>query len=184
MKMYIVHSDKIKVFTDKQALIKYLGKEKSKTINRIGKTPYPKLDDVKISEVEIIEETTASQYLETALSLQTPPEGDLANKLEALKSMFIKFAKEDPQKQKFLNQLETTPIEKKSLSKLITKWTGYLLSVNESIPWYKAILDIHNFKKIENSYVREIFYSDGSSRYQNVKVNDTAKELFNLAKSK
>lgn len=47
MKMYIVHSDTTKLFYDEQALIKYLGTEKSKRIYYGGKY-IPKLDWVKM----------------------------------------------------------------------------------------------------------------------------------------
>jgi hypothetical protein len=108
---------------------------------------------------------------------------ELSQKLEKFKSIYLEFAKEDILKKRFLSQLETTPVEKKSLSKLISGWVGYLFSVNDSVDWFRAILDIHNFRKIEDYYTQEVFYSNGTSRYQNVKVNDITKQNFLLAKS-
>lgn len=191
MKMYIVHSDTTKLFYDEPALIKYLGTEKSKRIYYGGKY-IPKLDWVKIEtvEVEILEESVASSYLESYIestNRQTKVDSilgdELSQKLEKFKSMYLEFAKDSVLKNRFLNQLDTTPVEKKPLSKLFSGWVGYLFSVNDSVEWFRAILDIHNFRKIQDSYVREIFYSNGSSRYQNVKVNDLAKENFYKAKS-
>ena len=196
MKVFIVHSDTTKLFYDEQSLIKYLGSEKSKKI-LIGSVSAPnkyasKLDHIKIEtvELEVLEETVASTYLKSYIestNRQTKVNSvlgdDLSQKLEKFKSMFLEFAKEDVLKTKFISQLETTPIEKKSLSKLISGWVGYLFSVNESVEWFKSILDIHNFRKIEDFYVREMFYSNGTSRYQNVKVTDEAKQNFKLAKS-
>jgi hypothetical protein len=190
MKMYIVHTDTKKLFYDEQSLIKYLGTEKSKRIYYGGKY-ISKLDWVKIEtvEVEILEESVASSYLESYIestNRQTKVNSilgdDLSQKLEKFKSMFEEFAKDDVLRKRFLNQLETTPVEKKTLSKLISVWTGYLFSVNDSVEWFRAILDIHNFRKIDDSYVREIFYSNGTSRYQNVKVSESTKENFYKAK--
>jgi hypothetical protein len=108
---------------------------------------------------------------------------EFATKIEKFKKLFLEFAKDDILKKRFLDQLETTPLEKKSLSKLISGWVGYLFSVNDSVEWFRTILDIHNFRKIEDSYIREIFYSNGTSRYLNVKTNESAKENFLKAKS-
>lgn len=191
MKMYIVHSDVTKLFYDEQALVKYLATQKSKRVFSSGKFQ-PKLDYVKIEtvELEVLEENIGSTYLNSyveSTNRQTKVNSvlgdDLSQKLEKFKSLFLEFAKEDVQKKKFLSQLEITPVEKKSLSKLVSNWVGYLFAVNDSVEWFKAILDIHNFRKIEDSYVREIFYSNGSSRYQNVKVNDITKENFYKAKN-
>lgn len=190
--MFIVHSDTTKLFYDEQSLVKYLGSEKSKkTLQSNGKY-VSKLEHIKIEtvELEVLEETVASTYLNSYIestNRQTKVNSvlgdELSQKLEKFKSMFLELAKEDILKTRFISQLETTPIEKKSLSKLISGWVGYLFSVNESVEWYRAILDIHNFRKIEDFYVREIFYSNGTSRYQNVKVTDEAKQNFNLAKA-
>lgn len=191
MKMYIVYNDTTKLFYDEQALIKYLGTEKSKRIYYGGKY-ISKLDRIKIEtvEVEVLEKNTASAYLDSYIestNRQTKVNSvlgdELSQKLEKFKSMFVEFAKDDVLKTKFINQLEITPVEKKSLSKLFSGWTGYLFSVNDSVEWFRLILDIHNYRKIEDSYAREIFYSNGTSRYQNVKVTDEAKQNFNLAKA-
>lgn len=189
MKMYIVNSDIL--FYDEKSLIKYLSVEKSKQINLGGKF-YPKLDHVKIKtvEVQVLEEDIASDYLESHIEktnretrLNSILGDEFCQKVENFKSLFLKFSKDDNNKVKFLSQIESIPVDKKSYSKLFSMWTGYLFSVNESVDWYKSILDIHNYRKMEDSYVREIFYSNGTSRYQNVKVNDIAKENFNKAKS-
>lgn len=192
MKMFIVHTDYTKLFYDEQSLIKYLGTEKSKRIYHSGKY-IPKLDWVKIEtvEVEVLEENIASSYLDSYIEstkrqtkLNSILGDEISQKFQKFKSMFMELAKDDTEKNKFLNQLEITPVDKKSLSRLITNWTGYLFSVNDSVEWFRSILDIHNFRKIEDSYVREIFYSNGSSQFQNVKVKDTSKQNFAIAKTK
>jgi hypothetical protein len=191
MKKFIVYSDTFKIFNDEKDLIKYLGSEKSKQLWINGKYD-SKLNHIKIEtvEVEVLEETIGSAYLESYIestNRQTKVNSvlgdEFSQKLEKFKSMYLEFTKDDILKKRFLDQLETTPVEKKLVSKLISGWVGYLFAVNESVEWYKAILDIHNFRKIEDYYVREVFYSNGTSRYQNIKVNDLAKENFNKAKA-
>jgi hypothetical protein len=191
MKKFIVHSDRFKIFSEEKDLIKYLASEKSKKMWINGKYDY-KLNHIKIEtvEIEVLEETVASTYLDSYIestNRQTKVNSvlgdELSQKLEKFKSIYLEFAKEDILKKRFLSQLETTPVEKKSLSKLISGWVGYLFSVNDSVDWFRAILDIHNFRKIEDYYTQEVFYSNGTSRYQNVKVNDITKQNFLLAKS-
>ena len=191
MKKFIVYSDTFKIFSEEKDLIKYLGSEKSKQLWINGKYDY-KLNHIKIEtvEIEVLEETVASTYLDSYIestNRQTKVNSvlgdELSQKLEKFKSIYLEFAKEDILKKRFLSQLETTPVEKKSLSKLISGWVGYLFSVNDSVDWFRSILDIHNFRKIEDYYTQEVFYSNGTSRYQNVKVNDIAKQNFLLAKS-
>lgn len=190
MKVFIVHSDTIKLFYDEKSLIRYLGLEKTKQIYMGGKY-VSKLNHIKIETVEldVLEETVASTYLDSYIestNRQTKVNSvlgdELSQKLEKFKSLYLEFAKDDILKKRFLSQLETTPIEKKFLSKLISGWVGYLFSINDSVDWFKSILDIHNFRKIEDFYTREIFYSNGTSRYQSVKVNDLAKQNFHIAK--
>lgn len=190
MKVFIVHSDTIKLFYDEKSLIRYLGLEKTKQIY-MGSKYVSKLNHIKIETVEldVLEETVASTYLDSYIestNRQTKVNSvlgdELSQKLEKFKSLYLEFAKDDILKKRFLSQLETTPIEKKFLSKLISGWVGYLFSINDSVDWFKSILDIHNFRKIEDFYTREIFYSNGTSRYQSVKVNDLAKQNFHIAK--
>jgi hypothetical protein len=190
MKKFIVHSDTVKIFSEEKDMIKYLASEKSKKMWINGKYDY-KLNHIKIEtvEIEVLEETVASTYLDSyiestnrQIKLNSVLGDELSQKLEKFKSLYLEFAKDDILKKRFLSQLETTPTEKKSLSKLISGWVGYLFSINESVDWFKSILDIHNFRKIEDFYTREMFYSNGTSRYQSVKVNDLAKQNFYIAK--
>ena len=191
MKKFIVYSDVIKIFNEEKDLIKYLGTENSKKVYSSGKyISKTELITVQTVEVEVLEENNAANYLEAYIEetkRETRLNGILGDefcqKIENFKSLFLKFSKDDKNKTKFISQLESIPVDKKSYSKLFTMWTGYLFSVNESVEWYKSILDIHNYRKIEDSYVREIYYSNGTSRYVNVKTNEEAKENFLKAKS-
>ena len=153
MKMYIVHTDTKKLFYDEQSLIKYLGTEKSKRIYYGGKY-ISKLDWVKIEtvEVEILEESVASSYLESYIestNRQTKVNSilgdDLSQKLEKFKSMFEEFAKDDVLRKRFLNQLETTPVENiHDIADAIT--------VEAKIP--QEIITKHKIKMLSNDEYR------------------------------
>lgn len=181
--MFIVDNGSLKMFNDEKDLVKFLGSEKTKRKNLKGIS-------IKVAEIEVSEETNGSDYLDSyiessnrQIKLNVVLGDDLSQKVNKFKTMFTELAKEEVIKNRFLTQLETTPVDKKSLSKLFSSYVGYLLSVNESVEWYKTVLSIHNFRKIEDFYIREIFYSNGTSQYANVKVTDGAKQNFNLAKA-
>jgi len=191
MRKFIVHNDTIRIFNTEKELVKYLAVEKSKRIY-IREKLVSKLEGIIIQTVEmdVLGESLASNYFEAyvenankEIELKSGLGDETSRKLEKFKSMFLEFAKDDMNKKKFLAQLETTPAGKKYLSKLLSSWVGYLFSVSDQVEWFKSILDIHNFRKIEDYYVREVFYSDGTSRYSRIKVNDSNKENFEKAKA-
>lgn len=191
MKKFIFYGDTIKIFSEEKELIKYLSREKPKKVYMDGKFR-SRLEGIYIETVEInvLDTNIASKYLESYvennkrhIKLNSVLGDDLSQKVEKFKEMFLSYAKDDLNKDKFLSQLEATPLDKKSLSKLISGWVSYLFFVDNSVEWFKSILDIHNFRKIENSYVRELFDSRGVSRYVNMVISDTSKENFERAKS-
>lgn len=183
MRKFIVHADTIKIFVDEKDLVKYLGVEKGK-----GKM----LEHIYIEEAEIniIKDGNALNYLDLYIQstnaqnkIKSSLGDEFHEKLEKFKLMFLELAKDDPLKKRFIAHLETIPQEKKHISKLFSKYPGYLFSINDSIEWFKVILDVHNYKKIERSYIREIFYSNGASNFCNVVVKESAKKSFEVAKS-
>lgn len=191
MKKFIFYGDTIKIFLEEKDLIKYLSREKPKKVYMDGKFR-SKLDGIYIETVEInvLDTSIASKYLESYVEnnkrqtkINSALGDDLSQKVGKLKNMFLELSKDDINKDRFLSQLEATPVEKKSLSKLISGWANYLFFVDDSVDWFRIILDIHNFRKIEDSYIRELFDSRGVSRYVNMKVKDSAKENFEKAKS-
>lgn len=191
MKKFIFYGDTIKIFQEEKDLIKYLSREKPKKVYIDGKFR-SRLDGIYIETVEInvLDTSIASKYLESYvennkrhIKLNSVLGDELSKKVEKFKNMFLLSAKDDINKDRFLSQLEATPLERKSLSKLISGWAGYLFFVDNSVEWFRSILDIHNFRKIENSYVRELFDSRGVSRYVNMVIGDSTRENFEKAKS-
>lgn len=103
-------------------------------------------------------------------------------KASIFKQMFVQLAEEGMAKKNFLDKLEDTPIDKKAYSKLIVYFAGYLFSVSDSVEWYKTILSIHGFKKMNDSYTTEVFFSNGQSQLRSVRVSESSKVNFALAK--
>jgi hypothetical protein len=185
MEIYLVntHGSGRKYFEDEKSLLQFLNNESLKGENISNFS-------VKVVECTAKEELDGLKYIQSfkdksnrAIKLNAVLGDEFSSKVEKFKTMFSELAKDDSSKIKFKSKLDIVSTDKKALSRLFTTNVGYLFSVDTSVDWYKTILDIHNFKKIEDFYVREVFYSNGTSRYQNVKVPDLAKENFNKAKS-
>lgn len=183
MKKFILYGESIKIFDDEQSLVKFLGSEKSRSKD----ISYYK---VTVAEVEVISESAAPSYLNSYIEstdrqskVDAVLGDEFSQKIEKFKSMFNNLAKDDIEKSKFMVKLETIPLDKKSYSKLFTSNVGYLFSVSDSVEWYKTILSIHGFRKMEDSYTREIFFSNGMSQFRSVRVSESSKTNFALAKS-
>jgi len=176
--MYIIDN---RVFFTKESLIKFLGNEMSKSED---------ISNYNIIEVEYNEtsktdgKTLMSQYItqkDREMKLNSVMGDDLSTNFSRFKEMFLELAEDNQLKNKFSSKLETTPVVKSKISKLLTDNVGYLLSVNTSVEWYKTILSLHNFRKIEDFYHREAIFS-GRVMTGRIKVTDEAKTNFNLAK--
>jgi hypothetical protein len=185
MKIYLVNTNGSgrKYFEDEKSLIQFLNNEslKGENISRFN---------VKEVEYTINEDLDGSQYIQSftdksnrEIKLNAVLGDDFSAKVEKFKTMFCEFAKDDVLKTRFKSKLDIIATNKKALSRLFTSNVGYLFSVNTSVEWYNAILAIHNFKKIEDKYVREIAYSNGTTAWSNVRVTDEAKKNFNIAKN-
>lgn len=184
MKRFILNGESIKIFDDEQSLVKFLGSEKSRSKD----ISYYK---ITVAEVEVLSESDAKSYLKSYIEstdrqskVDAVLGDDFSQKVEKFKSMFNDLAKDDPEKSKFMVKLGTTPLDKKSYSKLFTSNAGYLFSVSDSVEWYKVILSIHGFRKMEDSYTREVFFSNGMSQLRSMKVSESSKSNFALARMK
>jgi hypothetical protein len=176
--MYIIDN---RAFFTKEALIKFLGNEMSKRED---------ISQYNIIEVEYNEtsetdgKTLMAQYItetDRELKINSVMGDDLATNFSKFKSMFLEVAENNQLKTKFIAKLESTPVTKDKISKLLKDNVGYLFAVNTSVEWYKTILSLHNFRKIEDSYHREAIIR-GNLVTGRVRVNEEAKTNFNLAK--
>ena len=83
-----------------------------------------------------------------------------AEDVERLKQMIIDKAKPGPQKDSFLKRLEITPFVKKDISALLRGFGSYILyefplAFDNSLEYYKLVLKLHKFRKIEENMKRE-----------------------------
>lgn len=182
MKQVYIIGDKL--FSNDVELINFLSTLESK------KHDISKIDIEKV-ELNIIESVDGDSFLKSYISrnsrdlkLSAVMGDEFSANVEKFKSMFSELAVDNVLKERFSSKLKTTGLNKKSFSKLLTDNVGYLFSVITTVEWYSIILSIHNFRKIEDFYYRELVSSNGVPRLANVKVNEEAKSNFKLSKSK
>lgn len=193
MKMWVANTNSgEKWFYSQDHLLKFLSNEKLKKVWS-GPNLVPALNTIEIQtvEVEFLEKFKADEFFESyvessnrELKLEAVLGDEFSQKVDKFKTMFEQLAEDNILKTKFKAKLDTVAINKKSISKLIVSNVGYLFAANYSVEWYRAILDLHNFKKIDDFYQRELVSKSGYITYGNVKVNDEAKANFQIAKSK
>jgi len=180
MKIYLIGHN---WFDCEKKLLRFIASEKIKG-NDLEKY------QLKIVETVDIIETNANSYLESDkkqkeldTKLNVVLGDDFSQKVQKFKQLFDTLSENNVLDKNFKIKLDSTPIEKKAFSRLLSSNVGYLFYFNTSVEWYRAILDIHNFKKIEDFYYRPVLYKTGQTGFSNVKVNDDAKQNFNIAKS-
>jgi len=144
-------------FTDERALITYLTNDD----NRGGVIVEYK---VTVVEATVLEESNAKDYLESyrkSTSEKNVRESKLSAVLgdefaiafERLINYITENVKDNIVKQKFLEEVKLIPVEKKQISKFFTKRSNYLLyEVSSTVEYYKLLLDVHNFRTIEDRY--------------------------------
>lgn len=185
MKIYLVDTrgSGRKYFEDEKSLIQFLNNESIKGENISNFS-------VKVVECVCNEESNGLQYIQSFtdksnrdIKLNAILGDDFSIKVEKFKTMFSELAKDDVLKTGFKSELDLIGSNKEAISRLFRGYVGYLFSISTSVDWYNTILDIHNFRKIEDSYIREIIYSNGTTGWSNVKVTEEAKINFNIAKN-
>ena len=147
-------------------------------------------------EAEVKEEITGLDYftrLKSKLDRDNKLEVTLgdgyAEDVERLKQMIIDKAKPGPQKDSFLKRLEITPFVKKDISALLRGFGSYILyefplTFDDSLEYYKLVLKLHKFRKIEDKFVRENYDSSGYLHSRGYCVTpDRIKDCFNTVKS-
>lgn len=184
MKIYLVatHGKGKKYFEDEASLIQFLNSQKA-LHNDISRY------DIQVLEAKVERMATGTQFLgalteenirETKVSAVLGD--DFAQRVETFKNLFEKFATQDKDKQDFVAKLNTTPVDKKAFSKLLTSHSDYLLyQVSDDVEYYKSILALHGFKKLDDTYSKKI---PNTSYKTSVKTSDVKKKNFELAKAK
>lgn len=190
MKIYIVETrNGTKVIYNENKLVKLLSDEDQgrHDLNHIHITEL---------EAEVKEEITGLDYftrLKSKLDRDNKLEVTLgdgyAEDVERLKQMIIDKVKPGPQKDSFLKRLEITPFVKKDISALLRGFGSYILyefplTFDDSLEYYKLVLKLHKFRKIEDKFVRENYDSSGYLHSRGYCVTpDRIKDCFNTVKS-
>jgi hypothetical protein len=144
-------------FSDEKSLITYLNNDDNRgdAIHRYK---------VTVVEAQVLEESNGKDYLDSYNKFTTERNvreaklsavlGDkYAIAVDKLIGYITTNAKEGIVKQKFLEEIKLIPVEKKQLSRFITKRSGYLLyEVSSEVEYYKLLLAVHNFRTIEDRY--------------------------------
>jgi hypothetical protein len=159
MKVYLLdaYNRGSRYFTDEKALISYLN-----TDNKRGE-PIHKYQ-LRVLEAELELTTNGSSYLET-YEKSTREQNQREAKLKAvlgdeyaiavdnLLTYIKENAKESIMKEKFFESVSLVAIEKKEFSKFASKKSSYLLyEVSDTVEYYKLLLAVHNFRKMEDRY--------------------------------
>lgn len=191
MKVYLLdaYGRGSRYFYDEKSLISYLNRDKT------AHNPLH-LYTVTVIEAQVDETVDGSSYLERfekqtreknirESKLNSVLGDEFTLKVDKLISLVKESAANGIRKQKFLEALELVPVEKKEFSKFVTGWSDYLLyQVDSSVEYYKALLAVHNFRKINDRYTMVMYDSRGNERYNSGLTKDINKQNFLIAKSK
>jgi hypothetical protein len=192
MKVYLLdaYGRGPRYFTDEKSLISYLNND-----NKRGEL----IQKHRITVLEAKIESTAdgSTYLETYEKITRETnlrESKLNTVLGDAYSIdvdkFINYikenAKDDYMKRDFLKALELVPVEKKEFSKFISNCSNYLLyQVSDKVEYYKLLLSVHNFRKINEKFTVYIYDKSGKiCNYSGGITPELNMKNFLLAKSK
>jgi len=144
-------------FSDEKSLITYLNNDDNRgdAIHRYK---------VTVVEASILEESNGKDYLDSYNKSTTERNvreaklsAVLGDKYAIAVDKLIQYittnAKDTYVKERFLEDIKLIPVEKKQLSKFITKRSSYLLyEVSSEVEYYKLLLAVHNFRAIEDRY--------------------------------
>lgn len=167
MKLFILDThDGVKVYYSEDDVAKFITNQKLSRKN----TDYIRVTEL---EAEVKSQLSGSDYLNNYQSqlkrenkLDVMLGGDYAENVQKLKDIVISLGKDIPQKTAFLAKLEITTFDKKSISKLLTGHANYILyevpiGLENSVDYFKLVLKLHGFRKIEDKFVREIYNKSG-----------------------
>lgn len=190
MKLYLVYGDGVKVFNKPNEVAQFLTNQQ---LNRKNISHFI----VTEIEAQIQSEFHGNDYLtnfQSELALESTLDivlgDDYGALVKKLKSIIEHLSKDGPQKTAFLKKLEITPYQKSNISKLLSSHQNFILyevpiCLEDSVEYYKIVLQLHGFRKISDKFVREIYTKSGYLHSRGYCVTpDRVIESFNKAKSK
>jgi hypothetical protein len=192
MKVYLLdaYGRGPRYFTDEKSLISYLNND-----NKRGEP----IQNHRITVLEAEIESTAdgSTYLENYEKItreinlrESKLNTVLGDAYSIAVDKFINYIKENAKdnymKRDFLKTLELVPVEKKEFSKFISNCSDYLLyQVSDKVEYYKLLLAVHNFRKINDRFTVYIYDKSGRiCNYSSGRTPESNMKNFLLAKAK
>ena len=152
MKLYIIDSLN-KYFYTEDDLLKFLALEKTRIYSN-------KSSSIKVKTVnfEIESEISGNDYLSSSIvktrldtRIKAAHGDEYAEKVEKFISEFDRIAKDGGSKSRILAHLKVTNPDKKEFSKVVKKYSEYFLyNVSNSVEWYRIVLDVFGFKKLDD----------------------------------
>jgi hypothetical protein len=192
MKVYLLdaYGRGPRYFMDEKSLISYLNND-----NKRGEPIHN--HQITVLEAEIESTADGSTYLETFEKItretnlrESKLNAVLGDEYAVAVDKLLTFIKENAtegfMKRDFLKAVELIPVEKKQFSKFISNCSDYLLyQVSDSIEYYKMILAVHNFRKINDRFARCVYDKSGRIHsYSGGITPEKNKKNFLLAKGK
>ncbi len=167
MILYIVKtSSKTKVFECERKLNTFLKNEQinGKNISRYSISTYEAELKSISNGLECSNNYSSSIIRDNKLEVALGD--DYASNVQKFKQMILESAKPGPQKDAFLLKLDITPSVKADMTHLIKSNASFTLyeiplGLENSVEYYKLLLKLYNFRKIEEKFVRETYNSSG-----------------------
>lgn len=167
MLLYLVYTnDSTRVFDVESAVAKFLTTEKlnHKDISKYKVTTFEASVKAVSTGTELLKNYSSTLVRDKKLDIMLGDE--YAQNVQRLKNLIEEFGKDIPQKTNFLSKLEITPFVKNSISKLLTGHSNYILyefpiGLKNSVEYYKLVLKLHKFRKIDTKFVRELYNKSG-----------------------
>lgn len=185
MRIFIVETSRgTKLFYSDDKLTQFLSSEELNKKN---------LSSIRITELEaeVKSESNGQKYLDdvkSQLSRDTKIDSALGDKLselvEQFRTVILNCNRQPIQRDSFLKKLDITPRTKSDISKLFRGWNQYLLyEAEDSVEYYKLLLQIYKYKSISEKFVREIYNQNGYLHSRGYcKTRPECITNFNLAK--
>ena len=167
MILYIVKtSSKTKVFECEKKLNTFLTNEQinGKNINHYSISTYE--SELKSVSNGLECSNNYSSSITRDNKLDAALGDDYASNVQKFKQLITEFGKPGPQKEAFLLKLDITPAVKADMIHLIKSNSSFTLYefpliLDDSVEYYKLLLKLYNFRKIEDRFVRETYNKSG-----------------------